>query len=392
MKILAIIPARGGSKRIERKNVKPFAGVPIIAYSIRAAVESGIFAEVMVSTDDEEIALTARRYGAAVPFMRSAATADDYATTADVLREVLARYRSEGREFDALACIYATSPFVTPARLRQAADILSAGNAKAAFTCVQYSYPVQRCLVINENHRIGMLYPEYATARSQDLRPTYHDAGQFYFSTVEEFEKTGSLWGADTMPIILPETEVQDLDTLTDWKIAEMKFALLRLPRRIETAHYSLVAYPDLEAGHSELMRRGRNLDSIRIQMVNREEISEESHREFVESLRFRHDKQYYTVYERHGDEKPIGSVTLDELGGGRMERGIWLFPEHQGLGHAKRLMHELYDFLAEERNVTTIDTMVRRENAASLALELSLGSRLKRRDDQYVYFTLPLR
>lgn len=227
MKTLAIIPARGGSKRIERKNVRPFAGVPVIAYSIRAALDSACFDEVMVSTDDEEIAATARKYGATVPFMRSAATADDFATTADVIREVLDRYEKEGRRFDAIACIYATAPFVTADRLRQGFGIIERGEARAAFSCVEYSYPIQRSLVIAPDGRIGMKFPEYADTRSQDLSKSYHDAGQFYFTTVSAFRECGSLWGPDTRPIILPETEVQDLDTPQDWIIAEMKYAVL---------------------------------------------------------------------------------------------------------------------------------------------------------------------
>lgn len=389
MKTIAIIPARGGSKRIERKNVKLFAGNPIIAYSIRAALKAGCFDEVMVSTDDEEIAEVARRYGAKVPFMRSEATSDDYATTADVIREVLDQYRKSGREFDALACIYATAPFVTGSRLAEAAAILREGRAEAAFTCVEYSYPIQRCLVIDKVGRIGMKFPEYAASRSQDLQRTYHDAGQFYFSTVASFEKSGSLWGPDTVPIILPETEVQDLDTPTDWALAEMKFSLISFPSVFSVGGYDFVAYPELDESTSELMRQGRNLPEIRQHMINREEISSESHSNFVENLRTDREKQYYAVYlkDGHGSGFPIGSVTLYRLDNSTVERGIWLFPEAQRQGHAKKLLNALYDFLATEKGIKKIVTEVRTDNNASKALENSLGAKPTSSDDHFIYY-----
>ena len=187
MKNIAIIPARGGSKRIPRKNIKPFMGKPIIAYSIEAALESGLFDEVMVSTDDEEIAMVARQYGAKVPFMRSAETASV---------------------------------------LKDAYHLLTENHFDSVFTAVAYSYPVQRGLKI-EDGRIRMVWPEYIQSRSQDLEMIYHDAGQFYISKVEPFYQHKDFWGANTGGIILSELEVQDLDTLTDWKLAEMKYQLL---------------------------------------------------------------------------------------------------------------------------------------------------------------------
>ena len=227
MKNLCIIPARGGSKRIPRKNIKPFMGKPIMAYSIEAALESGIFDEVMVSTDDEEYAGIARRYGAKVPFMRSAATANDYATTEDVLVEVLDEYKKQGKEFDNLCCLYSTAPFVTAARLKEAYDKMISGNVDAVFTVVAYSYPIQRCLHIVDG-KIEMKWPEYQSARSQDLEKIYHDAGQFYFARVPQLRIEKDLWMKNCEPLILPETEVQDLDTITDWQLAEMKFNLLK--------------------------------------------------------------------------------------------------------------------------------------------------------------------
>lgn len=227
MKNLCIIPARGGSKRIPRKNIKPFMGKPIIAYSIEAALKSGIFDEVMVSTDDKEIAEIALQYGAKVPFMRSKETSNDFATTADVIDEVLGRYESNGYEFDAVCCIYATAPFITPERLRQASGLLEKGPFDSAFSCVAYSYPVQRGLEINAEGRIAMKWPEFKSSRSQDLPSVYHDAGQFYISKTTAYRQAHGFWGDNTAPIVLSELEVQDLDTSTDWAIAEMKYRIL---------------------------------------------------------------------------------------------------------------------------------------------------------------------
>ena len=226
MKNIAIIPARGGSKRIPRKNIRPFLGKPVIAYSIAAALQSGLFDEVMVSTDDEEIAEVARQYGAKVPFMRSATTADDYATTADVMLEVLECYKKQGIEFDTLCCVYSTAPFVTADSLKSAYHLLAEKKFDAVFTAVAYSYPVQRGLKIDDG-KIRMVWPEYRKSRSQDLETIYHDAGQFYVSRVGSLYRHAGFWGPSTGGIILLELEVQDLDTETDWQLAEMKYRLL---------------------------------------------------------------------------------------------------------------------------------------------------------------------
>jgi N-acylneuraminate cytidylyltransferase len=224
---ICIIPARGGSKRIPRKNIKPFMGKPIMAYSIGAALQSGLFDEVMVSTDDEEFAEVAKEYGALVPFMRSEATANDYASTEDVLIEVLDEYKKQGKEFDNLCCLYSTAPFVTVERLKEAYKKMESEKVDAVFTVVAYSYPVQRCLHIVDG-KISMKWPEYQSARSQDLETIYHDAGQFYFARVPQLRVERDLWMKNSVPLILPETEVQDLDTMTDWQLAEMKFKLTR--------------------------------------------------------------------------------------------------------------------------------------------------------------------
>ena len=226
MKSVAIITARGGSKRIPRKNIKDFCGKPIIAYSIEAALGSGMFEEVMVSTDDEEIADIAKKCGASVPFMRSEATANDYATTADVLGEVIARYKEMGKTFDYAACIYPTAPFITGEKLKSALDDLVASGADCIMPVVKYSYPPQRSLVIN-NGSLEYKWPEHMNTRSQDLEPFYHDCGQFYVFKVDNFLKTKQVISGVVRPIELPESEVQDIDEQSDWEIAELKYKLM---------------------------------------------------------------------------------------------------------------------------------------------------------------------
>lgn len=226
MKSLCIIPARGGSKRIPRKNIKPFMGKPIMAYSIEAALKSELFDEVMVSTDDEEFAEVAKQYGASVPFLRSETTANDYATTVDVLLEVIETYKQRGMEFDTICCLYSTAPFVTSERLKEASSKLS-DSVDACFTMVEYSYPIQRSLRINEAGQVEMKYPEHLKSRTQDLEKVYHDAGQFYFVKTKTLIEEKTVWCKHTAPLVLSELEVQDLDTLTDWQLAEMKYDLL---------------------------------------------------------------------------------------------------------------------------------------------------------------------
>ncbi|MDF2379960.1 pseudaminic acid cytidylyltransferase [Nostoc ellipsosporum NOK] len=226
MKNIAIITARGGSKRIPRKNIRPFAGKPILYYSIKAAQDSGLFSEIMVSTDDEEIAAVAKTYGANVPFLRTANNADDYATTADVLKEVLGQYQSLSQTFDNTCCIYPTAAFVTGQKLREAFEHLINGNYDSVFPVIPFSHSVLRSLKINEG-KMEMAFPEYEKTRSQDLPAFYHDSGQFYWLRNEQFIASGNIYTANTGNIIITEMEAQDIDNETDWKLAEIKFKLL---------------------------------------------------------------------------------------------------------------------------------------------------------------------
>lgn len=223
MSVVAIITARGGSKRIPRKNIKEFCGKPIIAYSIEAALNSGIFDEVMVSTDDEEIARIAENYGAEVPFLRSAEKADDHAPTIEVIKEVLEEYKKLGEEFDYACCIYPTAPFITSEKLKTAFETLKSSGKDALVPVVKFSFPPQRCFVI-EDESLKYKWPENEFARSQDLEPFYHDAGQFYFQKTKTLIEGHSLVPASTAPFIVDDMEVQDIDTFDDWNIAEIKY------------------------------------------------------------------------------------------------------------------------------------------------------------------------
>lgn len=225
-KKIAIITARGGSKRIPKKNIKEFCGKPILAYSIQAALDSGLFDEVMVSTDSEEIAEVARKYGANVPFMRSEKTSDDFATTADVLLEVLEEYEKRGQIFEYMTCIYPTAPFVTPEKLQQAMKRIQQEQAVMVLPVVAFSYPPQRGYII-ENQHLQMKWKENFSKRSQDLEPLYHDCGQFYVYEVERYRQRKGLITDEIVPIIVDDLEVQDIDNESDWKLAELKYKLM---------------------------------------------------------------------------------------------------------------------------------------------------------------------
>lgn len=231
MSNIAIITARGGSKRIPRKNIKDFLGKPIIAYSIEAAIESGIFEEVMVSTDDKEIADISMQYGAKVPFYRSAKNSDDYATTVDVISEVLEDYAKQGRLFDWLCCIYPTAPFVLPQTFIDCMAEMEIKKAEGLVPVVKFSYPPQRSLTINENTRLEYKWPENIMKRSQDLKPLYHDAGQFYFAKAEKVLFYKKLIFDCTIPYVISDFYAQDIDTLEDWELAEMKYELMQKKR-----------------------------------------------------------------------------------------------------------------------------------------------------------------
>lgn len=226
-RILGIIPARGGSKRIPQKNIREFCGKPILAYSVEAALKTGLFEEVMVSTDSEKIAGTARQCGASVPFMRSGDASGDFATTAEVLQEVLENYRKQGRTFDYMACIYPTAPFVTARKLTEAFRVMEETGAAAVLPVVAFSYPPQRAYLVKDG-RLKMKWKENYRMRSQDLEPLYHDCGQFYIYEVNQFLEQKGQITEGIVPIFVDEMEMQDIDHESDWKLAELKYEMMQ--------------------------------------------------------------------------------------------------------------------------------------------------------------------
>lgn len=224
--ILAVITARGNSKRIPHKNIRDFCGKPILAYSIEAAKQAEIFDEIMVSTDDPQIAGIGKEYGAKVPFFRSEKTSDDFATTADVLEEVLNAYKKAGKMFTHICCIYPTAPFVTGDKLREAMALLLEKDADSVMPVVKFSFPPQRSVIVKDG-KLQPKWEEYMNCRSQDLEPFYHDCGQFYCLNAERFLKEKKMIMQNTFPVFMEEMTVQDIDTPQDWKVAEMKYRIL---------------------------------------------------------------------------------------------------------------------------------------------------------------------
>ena len=232
MTSLCIIPARGGSKRIPKKNIKDFLGKPIIAYSIEAAKQSKLFDEIMVSTEDVEVAEVAKQFGAKVPFLRNKQTADDYAILSEVILEVVKQYKEEeNKEFDTICCLLPTAPFVTEEALKNSYLRLINSNFDALFPVVRFSFPIQRAMQF-KGDSIRMIHPENMTKRSQDLEPSYHDAGLFYWVNVDTFMKEKSLWAKNVTATIVSEIMAHDIDTLEDWDIAEIKYRMLNNARK----------------------------------------------------------------------------------------------------------------------------------------------------------------
>ena len=229
MNSVAIIPARGGSKRIPRKNLMPFDGVPMIARSIQTALDSGVFAQVVVSTDDDEIAELARACGAQVPFMRPAALADDFSGTAAVIAHALEVLQRQGSDFDYACCLYATAPLLQTRFLQQGLSLLERHPEKSfAFSVCDFGFPVQRALTLDDQGALTALYPEFRNTRSQDLPTAYQDAGQFYWGRSGAWLQGDVLYSPVSLPVILPRYLVQDIDTLEDWKRAEYLYAALK--------------------------------------------------------------------------------------------------------------------------------------------------------------------
>ena len=225
-KSIAIIPARGGSKRIPKKNIKDFFGKPLIAYSIEVALKSKLFDKVIVTTDDENIALIAKKYGAQIPFIRPKELSDDFTGTSDVINHAIDYLKSKGEKFDYVCTIYATAPLLQEKYLIEGFEKLKDSDAINAFSSTSMPFPIQRTFKVNKNGRCEMFTPEYYMTRSQDLDEAYQDAGQFYWTKVNN-KSDEIMFGKDSIPIILPRHLVQDIDTFEDWERAEVMYKVI---------------------------------------------------------------------------------------------------------------------------------------------------------------------
>lgn len=225
---LAVIPARGGSKRIPRKNIKLFCGKPMIAWSIEAALQSGCFDQIIVSTDDAEIAEVARQHGAQVPFMRPAELSDDHTGTTAVIAHAIDWFAAQGQMPEQVCCLYATAPFVAAADLQTGLQTLIEIGCDYAFSVTSYAFPIQRAIRITEAKRVEMFDPTHFSTRSQDLEEAYHDAGQFYWGRASAWQQGQIIFGPNSVPVLLPRHRVQDIDTPEDWLRAEWLFKAMQ--------------------------------------------------------------------------------------------------------------------------------------------------------------------
>lgn len=228
---LAVIPARGGSKRIPRKNIKPFSGKPMIAWSIEAAIESGCFDRIVVSTDDEEVAEIAKERGADVPFLRPPELSDDHTGTIPVIRHAIEWFSERGQVPVQVCCIYATAPFLRAVDLRRGLDVLSRSDCDYAFSVTSYPFPIQRAIRITPQGRVEMFSPEHFNTRSQDVEEAHHDAGQFYWGRASAWLTGKVIFGAHSAAVHIPRYRVQDIDTAEDWQMAEYLFRAVDLER-----------------------------------------------------------------------------------------------------------------------------------------------------------------
>jgi N-acylneuraminate cytidylyltransferase len=224
---IAVIPARGGSKRIPRKNIRLFCGKPIMAYSIAAAQQTGLFDQIVVSTDDEEIASVARGCGATTPFMRPRSIADDFTGTNAVVKHAITWFNGQGHDITRACCIYATAPLVQARFIQDGYDTLARSDAAFAFSVTSYAFPIQRALRLTPDGSVDAFYPEHRMTRSQDLEPAYHDAAQFYWGTARAFLEDTPLFSSRSAGVVLPRFLVQDIDTLEDWEQAELMYRII---------------------------------------------------------------------------------------------------------------------------------------------------------------------
>ncbi len=231
---ICVIPARGGSKRIPRKNIKEFNGKPIIAYSIEAALESDCFDQVIVSTDDNEISEVAKRYGAYVPFIRPDELSNDYVGTIPVIKHAIEWMEGDSNHIENVCCLYATAPFVQSKIISEAYQQLISSKSDYCFSVTSFAFPIQRAIKIVQGDKVDMFYPEHFNTRSQDLEEAFHDAGQFYWGKAQAFKDELALFSEVSSPYVLPRYLVQDIDTIEDWIRAELTYKAIQMSKNKE--------------------------------------------------------------------------------------------------------------------------------------------------------------
>jgi pseudaminic acid cytidylyltransferase len=232
MAVLAVIPARGGSKRIPKKNIKHFHGKPMISYAIAGAAACNLFDKIVVSTDSREIAGVAERYGAEAPFLRPKELADDFTPTAPVLLHALEQLHGLDMEYEFLCCIYPTAVFIRPQYILEGYHLIRGEKASTVFSVTSYSFPIFRALKIEEGGWMKMFWPEHELTRSQDLPEAYHDAGQFYWLNVSEFKRSQKMYSDRAMPVVIPRSLVVDIDSEEDWVVAENLYQAHELKKK----------------------------------------------------------------------------------------------------------------------------------------------------------------
>lgn len=378
-KAVAVITARGGSKRIPRKNIKEFCGKPIILYSIEAALKSGVFDEVMVSTDDKEIADIARCAGASVPFLRSAENAGDMAATHQVVLEVLKQYEALGVQFDVVCCIYPTAPFLTAEKLQKSMEKLEESNADGVVPIVAYSFPPQRCFIV-EDGAVRYRWEENRLKRSQDLETLYHDCGQFYLLRVDAFRQEQSMVLRHTVPVIMDEMEVQDIDNQEDWELAEAKFLMKHAAKRGQPEEKDLMLRV-VQMEDCRFLYELRNEEEVRGNSFHTEWISYEQHEQwFLKKLKQENTQIHILMKGAHA----IGQVRTESVDG-KAEISYALIKEERGQGYGGWMLARLEKF-AKENGLKELVADVKQQNTASRHIFQGLGYEERQTEYGYEY------
>jgi pseudaminic acid cytidylyltransferase len=368
-KRLCIIPARGGSKRIPGKNTGLFLGKPILHYSIEAAKASGLFDEIMVSTDDKSVAAEGLKAGATLPFYRSEKNADDFATTAEVLREVLERYAAQNIYFHEICCLYPTAVFTRPHHLIAGWGMLQE-NAEVVYPMLAFDYPIWRAIQKEEKGWVSFVWPEHAKSRSQDLPPVFHDAGQWYWLKTDAFMASGEILGGKAKGLKISRLEAQDIDDMEDWTLAELKYQKLlnqTSPNTYAAGKERLLGFIPVNESHGEMLLAWRNEDETRAQSVHTEPISTEAHWTW---LRNKLKDPHHLMCMAIAEHMAIGVVRADKDAEGFWWLSWMVAPESRGKGYGKMMVKKWVQYL----HCLPIKALIKKDNLSSERIALEAG------------------